>query len=174
MKTEKDLSSADIDAARSLLLSGSIPEPNSGCWLWMKNVSGNGYGRLETSRHRGWLAHRLSAVALGGMSISGGMCVLHKCDVRVCVNPSHLMVGTQKDNVADMDRKGRRGRLAFGGADWARGERVSTARLTAEGVRDVRARLAAGEIHRTIAASLGVSLACVGHIASGKNWKWLK
>ena len=82
-----------------------IPEPNSGCWLWTAAVDSGGYGTF-------WIngttvgAHRSSWILLVG-EIPEGMHVLHRCDTRCCVNPSHLWLGSNKDNVDDRERKGR-------------------------------------------------------------------
>jgi hypothetical protein len=85
-----------------------IPEPNSGCWLWTGATGGtSGYGKFyDTQTRRNLWAHRASWVLHCG-PIPDGMLVLHKCDVRVCVNPDHLFLGTYVDNVADMIAKGR-------------------------------------------------------------------
>lgn len=83
----------------------SIPEPNSGCWLWLARVSPNGYGSTNVDgRDTG--AHRASYLAFNG-PIPSGLHVLHRCDVPLCVNPDHLWLGTNADNVRDMVAKGR-------------------------------------------------------------------
>ena len=83
-----------------------IPEPNSGCWLWLLSLC-NGYGRIyDLQNKRGALAHRLSWEIHRG-AIPSGLWVLHKCDVRSCVNPDHLFLGTGLDNMTDMIAKGR-------------------------------------------------------------------
>lgn len=84
----------------------SIPEPNSGCQLWLHALNADNYGQI---RYNGAtvLAHRLS-YELNKGEIPEGLKVLHKCDVSECINPNHLKVGTQTENVADMDTKGRR------------------------------------------------------------------
>lgn len=80
-----------------------IPEPMSGCWLWIGGVSyPPGYGRMT----RGQYAHRVSYEIHRG-KIPVGMHVLHRCDNRLCVNPDHLFLGTQSDNMRDMMAKGR-------------------------------------------------------------------
>jgi hypothetical protein len=82
------------------------PEPNTGCWLWTRSLRpGCGYGQLkEGGRMR--FAHRVAYELFVG-PIGHGLYVCHRCDVKVCVNPDHLFLGTPKDNAQDMIRKGR-------------------------------------------------------------------
>jgi hypothetical protein len=87
-----------------------IPEPNSGCWLWLGPYTNpakayGGWGRHEK-------AHRVSWQLTNGL-IPAKLFVLHKCDISICVNPSHLFLGTQTDNLNDMTNKGRRYRKCF-------------------------------------------------------------
>jgi len=86
-----------------------IPVTETGCWLWEK--AGNGrYGDFQLSKINGkrlrMSAHRFSYELHYG-PIPKGMSVLHKCDVTMCVNPDHLTLGTQDDNMKDMVKKGR-------------------------------------------------------------------
>lgn len=81
-----------------------IPEPNSGCFLWV----GGGNEHYGYARYRGrqMTAHRVAwEIAYG--SIPPGLMALHKCDNGFCVNHRHLFLGTQLDNVRDMIAKGR-------------------------------------------------------------------
>lgn len=84
----------------------SIPEPMSGCWLWFQSQIGTGYGDFRLD-HKHYLAHRASYEVYKG-EIPKGMHVLHKCDTRCCVNPDHLFLGTNLDNIQDSVKKGRR------------------------------------------------------------------
>lgn len=79
--------------------------PESGCWLWIKAIRRPGYGAMTVNR-RCTTAHRFSYENLVG-PIPPGMFVCHKCDVRCCVRPDHLFVGTREDNGRDMKLKGR-------------------------------------------------------------------
>lgn len=86
-----------------------IPEPNTGCWFWLGALSkGNsGYGQIMRETSRTYIkAHRYSWLLNFGR-IPRGLCVLHKCDVSFCVNPEHLFLGTQADNIYDMVAKNR-------------------------------------------------------------------
>lgn len=88
----------------------SIPEPNSGCWIWLGAVTqaGTKHERAKIFfTSNGSPAARAAYFAYRG-TIPAGHCVLHKCDTPLCVNPDHLWTGTHLDNVRDMDRKGRR------------------------------------------------------------------
>lgn len=84
-----------------------IGEPNTGCWLWLGALDACGYGRIAVSG-KNQTAHRVSwEMAFG--QIPAGLHVLHKCDVRCCVNPSHLFVGSHRENMQDAQRKGKMG-----------------------------------------------------------------
>lgn len=98
---------------------------SNGCVEWQGATNAGGYGIL----HWG-LAHRLSYTLFIG-PIPRGRCVLHTCDNRRCVRPSHLWIGSLADNIRDMDKKGRR-RVG-------RGEKHASAKVTEALVREIRA-----------------------------------
>jgi hypothetical protein len=78
-----------------------------GCWLWQGATNGKpGYGKLHLADGKQELAHRY-AYALWVGPIPDGLEVLHRCDVKLCCNPHHLFLGSQKDNVHDCRLKGR-------------------------------------------------------------------
>lgn len=133
---------------------------NDGCWLWIGNKTRGGYGSFTLNRKR-LLAHRFSySLACG--NIPEGLCVCHTCDVRLCVNPSHLFLGTIADNIHDMVSKGRN----------ARGESVAGSRLTPELVSLIRYVYSSGEkTLDEIAKEFGLNSDYVSRIVSGKAWK---
>lgn len=101
---------AKITDVRKYIESSSIPIPWTGCWIWLKHHAPTGYGiAFDMKKGLRWSAHRLSYAAFHG-EIPEGRSILHKCDVRCCVNPNHLYAGTQQDNVDDAVRRGRMSR----------------------------------------------------------------
>jgi len=82
---------------------------SDGCWMWRGSTMGSGYGGFHVGgkKNRRMIgAHRVSYLIHKG-EISDGMAVMHACDVRLCVNPSHLSLGTKSDNMSDAAQKGR-------------------------------------------------------------------
>ena len=98
----------DLEAMRHSFDSKIVPIPESGCWMWTGGANDKGYGlyRTRTKTNLPRTVHRLAWIFHKG-EIPHGLYVCHKCDVRCCVNPNHLFLGTQRDNLRDMVRKGR-------------------------------------------------------------------
>lgn len=84
----------------------SMPEPNSGCLLWIAGVNNKGYGVLSIGP-KALKAHRVAWAHRHG-PIPSGLQVCHKCDVPSCININHLFLGTNQDNALDMIAKGRK------------------------------------------------------------------
>lgn len=135
-------------------------EPNTGCWLWSGGVGCGGYGRFR--QNGASLAHRVSYEWAKG-PIPAGLVVMHRCDTPACVNPDHLRAGTQGDNNADRQAKGR-----SRGGD-RRGERNRMAKLTDFQVSCIRLRLREGQTQRRIAADFGVVPQTISDIARGRS-----
>lgn len=157
------------------LAAKSIPEPNSGCFLWERRLDKDGYG---TGSWRGYTAkaHRLAWEAKTGAR-PGNLHVCHTCDVRACVNPDHLWLGTNADNTADRDRKGRasvgesHARSFLKSELWRkripRGERHPRAKLTVSKVVAIRTDPRSA---RLIAEEHGVSRDLIRLIRARKVW----
>jgi hypothetical protein len=88
------------------MMERALPEPNSGCWLWIGGLYFRGYGMAFLPGGKPALAHRAMLIA-HGVALKDEDVVCHRCDMPCCVNPDHLFVGTQADNLRDMCAKGR-------------------------------------------------------------------
>lgn len=82
-----------------------LTKNEKGCWIYTKSIQGSGYAQVHISGVM-VLMHRLAYQVFIG-PIPTKMYVLHSCDVRNCVNPDHLFLGTPRDNMKDMVKKGR-------------------------------------------------------------------
>jgi hypothetical protein len=127
----------------------------TGCWPWSSCRTIKNYGELG---HKGqkFAAHRVIA----GLTIGpvDGFVVMHTCDNPPCCNPGHLRIGSTKDNVIDMCRKGRHPRQ----------------KLTADGVRQIRSLAANGMSKTDIMQNFKVSEPCVRAVLSGRSWGYVE
>lgn len=134
----------------------------SGCLIWTGNVyeGEHPYGRLVVDG-RQELAHRL-AWRLANGPIPAGRVVRHRCDNPRCVEPDHLLLGTQADNMQDMVSRRRFNRS---------GERNNSARMTWPKVRKIRADHQAGATVKQLAAKYRICKSQVRNIINGHHWK---
>jgi HNH endonuclease len=151
-----------------------VTESPDACWIWDGTTTQHGYGKIRTGRGTTTGAHRFAWESKHG-PIPHGLRVLHRCDNPICVNPDHLFLGTQRDNIHDMIEKRRH---LHGDAHRAavslrlpRGSHVHGAKLTEDGVRAMRARYAQGESMRQLAAAFGIRKGTVWQVVTGKSWK---
>lgn len=146
-----------LETLRARLQRNSIPEPNTGCWVWTAAINKvTGYGIIGTGRKTMNASRAAFLVWVGDPE---GMVVRHACDNRWCVNPSHLSVGSPKDNMDDMWRRAR------GSA----GDRHPSSKLSNADVLRVRGLLAAGATQLEVADTFGVTRANISAIATGRS-----
>jgi len=151
----------------TFMLRVAVSSP-AGCWLWK--------GPFKKDTHQyGWVgykrtqihAHRLAWIFFRG-DIPKGMLVCHSCDVPQCVNPEHLFLGTNADNMHDMRDKGRRKGIAARKADG----RMCPARLTFDNVSDIRRALVKGTSQQALVTQFGVAQSTISRIARGAAWNY--
>lgn len=132
------------------------------CWLWQAGKE-YGYGRIGTGVGGGRiLAHRASWEMHFGR-VPEDLFVLHRCDVKLCVNPNHLFLGTNMDNVLDKVAKGRA----------ARGEKSGLALLTERKVLEIVRLRTIGYTPLALAVKFGVKRAVIYTVINGVAWGWL-
>lgn len=132
----------------------------SGCWEWNGWLSPKGYGRIY-SNGRNIGAHCASWEYHRG-PIPQGVCVLHRCDNRPCINPDDLFLGTRADNNFDMRSKGR--------SVPPRGESHGASKLTIPAIRLIRETPVGPNVTRELAERFSVSRATICNVRSRKVW----
>jgi hypothetical protein len=126
------------------------------CWLWKASCWPDGYGQFKISHTVNRRAHRVAWELFNG-PIPIGLSVLHHCDNILCVNPVHLFLGTQADNVHDCQTKGR---LPIG--------EKAVHKLTLVQAREIKNSLLG---NRPLARIYPVSRTAIKYIKTGRNWR---
>lgn len=148
------------------------------CWIWKGSLFLEKNGRLPYGRFVRddvcYKAHRVSWEIHNHQKIPEGLFVCHKCDNPKCVNPSHLFIGTAKENAQDRDRKGRglRGRNPH--KSYRRGIAIPWAKLNDEKVREIRNERNRGVSLSVLSQRFGVSPQSIRDAAIGKKWGHVK
>jgi hypothetical protein len=144
-------------------------DPTSRCWLWDGCLDRDGYG-LFWMNGRNARAHR-AAFELFVRPLRRDELCLHDCDNPRCCNPEHLSAGTQRDNIRDCLRKGRRDAVR---PPLLRGERNNHAKLTEIQVREIRDRFRPHVVtQQMLAHDYGVVTGTIKQIVQRRTWAWL-
>ena len=171
----KHSTESHIESIRRRLLEKIHVNEATGCWEWAGFIPPypRNYGRLAVNK-KSRETHRLMYEVTFGQ-VPDGFCVCHKCDVRKCVNPDHLFLGTKADNAADAKAKGR---MASGEKHGSKTHPESRpngennhAKLTWEQVREIRALLLSGISFSKVAKRFGIGKTAVANIKHGRKWK---
>jgi len=134
---------------------------SDGCWAYGGSTNNKGYGAICGKVHGIFLAHRYAYFFWNG-ELPNGALVCHKCDNRICVRPSHLFLGTPKENSQDMARKGR--------SAMAVGARSSRSKLTSDDAWNIRRLYDAGMPTRQLGARFGVDARTATKIGRREAW----
>ena len=141
--------------------------PND-CWMWTAATGAqNGYGVIGAGGHDGreLKAHRV-AYELAHGPIPADAYVLHSCDVKACVNPAHLRLGSRSDNAKDAVERGQHWHPVL------TGEENGKTKLTAEVVADIRRRYAAGGVTlKELGREFGIHFSNISLIVRNRTWK---
>ena len=130
--------------------------PNSHCLEYSGTLDDKGYGARLTRDGRYLRPHQHAWETINGR-IPDGMCVLHSCDTRLCINPDHLFLGTRADNMRDMAAKGR-----------------AHSKLTKSKVRRIRKMYANGRLSQSrLAVVFGISQGQISNVVRRNDWWWL-
>lgn len=150
-------------------------ERTKGCWLWKNSRDTSGYGWFSYMK-KPMRAHRVAWELTYG-PIPDGLFVCHHCDVRTCVRPDHLFLGTQRDNMDDAVRKGR---MRSGDQHGLRvhpdrashGEHRWNSALTEQAVREIRIAYDSGlETLNSLMSKYGVTRCTISNVLNGVTWK---
>lgn len=138
------------------------------CWLWTAAKNNKGYGVFRI-KGKNVYSHRLSYLIPNGY-LPDDKIIMHACDTPLCVNPAHLIIGTQADNIADMIAK-KRGKKS---PEKTRGEKNGHSILTEEKVKEIRDTYAEGGVtHKELGIRHGVSSSTIAYTISRRLWKYV-
>lgn len=137
--------------------------PSNECWEWTHDQNSNGYGRFSL-KDRSLSAHRV-AFEIFGAKIPADKVVCHTCDNRLCVNPAHLWLGTQSENLVDAARKGRMFQPD------TRADKNGNTKLTWDDVLNIRKQVSNGVRQNDVARAFGVSPSTVANIKNHQTWR---
>jgi hypothetical protein len=141
---------------------GEKADKSGDCWIWIASKMGKGYGGFWY-KGRFQRAHRVSWQLHFG-EIPAGMFVCHHCDNPLCVNPSHLFLGTNADNVKDCRAKGRH----------INGERNGRAKLSHHDIPIIQELAKFGFTQKYLSKHFGVSRQNIASIIYRKTWKHIQ
>lgn len=164
MRKYKILTKDSVNIKTRFLRYVKIPNDLNDCWEWYgsKDEKGYGYFKFKGKMIR---AHRVSYILHNGEFDSTLYC-LHNCDNPGCVNPIHLYLGTQQDNMIDMTQKGRHRN--------AKGEKNGRSKLTEEEVKEIKTLLTLGISTIKIGNLFEVNPGNITKIKQGRIWKHIK
>ena len=134
--------------------------PESGCWIWMSSLNKGGYGKTGLGKGSCLSAHRVSYENKYG-EIPKDKFALHTCDIKCCVNPDHIFIGTQKENMQDKVRKNRQ----------AKGESHGRHKLTELQAIEIKS---SAKRPMDLAKKFNCSITTIRQIKSGLYWKHLE
>ena len=151
-------------------------EKTDACWLWTGSKRHKGYGAFVYKKNGQVIqgrAHRYSYELHKG-EIPAGLFVLHRCDIPACVNPEHLFLGTNRDNVEDMVSKGRHvPGGTYGPGNYQRGEDHHSAKLNETIVREIRRQRGEGRSIGWLARTYGITIGHTHRIVTRKAWVYV-
>jgi len=153
------------------IINRSIPEPNTGCWLWLGSTKGKGrlksYGNIYLRNSKNIGAHRFSYEAFNGKAPQDAW-VLHRCDNPSCVNPEHLFLGDRAANSLDRKRKNR--------GNFDNGKNAGQAHPKATTTWDIVRKIRSEYVKKVVTAPMlakkyDIGVSAVELILANRTWK---